>query len=257
MKSVFVVDSHQEVLKWWEKSFGSNLFSLDYHTDTKPAFGSFSAQQCSSGWRVPDSKREMCQRMPDELVARYLNGGLTLSDCIDRLRNDEHIDFAIRTGIVDNAFVVPRGKGGSNGYVNKAIFDNMHQEFFEAHRIVEYDFVCLDDCKRAPHDDICIERLACYAIDDLFLSPAVHYIAQYYPLFFDNYILDIDLDYFGTMRAFNSKNISVFIQLIRGANIITIARESACVDMCKLEGARITADSALCELQAIIREAQV
>ncbi len=46
------------------------------------------------------------------------------------------------------------------------------------------------------------------------------------------YILDIDLDYFHVPGAVEPKEDKLIKRLIKNAEIITIAKESICVDMC-------------------------
>ncbi|NHZ86682.1 MAG: hypothetical protein GWP19_12520 [Planctomycetia bacterium] len=46
----------------------------------------------------------------------------------------------------------------------------------------------------------------------------------------DKYILDIDLDYFHTKRSIVPSNPKTFYQLIQGAEIITIAKESSWIN---------------------------
>ena len=46
------------------------------------------------------------------------------------------------------------------------------------------------------------------------------------------YILDIDLDYFTTKNSILPKNINVFSRIVKNAEIITIAKESDCVNLC-------------------------
>ena len=46
------------------------------------------------------------------------------------------------------------------------------------------------------------------------------------------YILDIDLDYFHVPEAAEPMEDTIIRKLIRNASIITIAKESVCVEMC-------------------------
>lgn len=49
----------------------------------------------------------------------------------------------------------------------------------------------------------------------------------------EKYILDIDLDYFHTMKSISPDNSAVFYNLIRQSEIITVALERGCVQQCK------------------------
>lgn len=46
------------------------------------------------------------------------------------------------------------------------------------------------------------------------------------------YILDIDLDYFTQPSSVKPEKIQLFSMLVRNSEVITIAKESECVDMC-------------------------
>lgn len=65
-----------------------------------------------------------------------------------------------------------------------------------------------------------------------------------------NYVLDIDLDYFTSKKAIAPINHKIFSQLIQNAKIITIAKESACVEMCSEE--KVTSEYLLPRLLSLI-----
>ncbi len=251
MTELFVCDEHHHVLEAWEKYPGNNVITLDYHTDTHPAF-----QHYSYGKHKDIQNREnLVQNMLSEqslLVNNYRSGKKSLNECINLLRNDEHIDFAVQAGIVNSVFVIPSGGDGNNGFVNKRIFDARHQHTYNAHPIIEYNYICLPNCKRGPHNDDCLIDLAANLIDDIFLNDAVSYVETLLPSFFHNYILDIDLDYFRSITAFQSTQLFVFKSIAQHANLLTIAKEEACLEMHKLEGDLITADVALGNIKRIL-----
>jgi len=137
--------------------------------------------------------------------------------------------------------------------VNKRIFDSRHKSKYNKHPIVEYPFYCLPTCEKTTHDDNCQLDCAAKAIDDVFIEPAIEYINQLNPSFFSYFILDIDLDYFRSINSFFSKNTNRFKWLIKNAIAITIAKESDCVELCRLDGDPITAEMALECLNNLIK----
>jgi hypothetical protein len=57
--------------------------------------------------------------------------------------------------------------------------------------------------------------------------------------FRENFILDIDLDYFNTRQSINPNQDEIFYSLIRRSAGITIAREGWFVEDCKLENEKL------------------
>ena len=65
-----------------------------------------------------------------------------------------------------------------------------------------------------------------------------------------NYVLDIDLDYFTSKKAIAPTNHKIFSKLIQNAEIITVAKESDCVEMCSEE--KVTSEYLLPRLLSLI-----
>ena len=103
-KSVFVFEDHAVALKPWalmraELSAAPLLLTLDYHTDTRPAFGAAAWKAGGmDGWH-------QCARAFLAAI-RYKDAG-TLEQAVGLLKNDEHILAAIGAGIIDAALVLP------------------------------------------------------------------------------------------------------------------------------------------------------
>lgn len=87
------------------------------------------------------------------------------------------------------------------------------------------------------------------AIDDSLLEDKFRTFSQMNSIeaneseFNEKYILDIDLDYFHTKKALTPIKYSMFYNLIKNAEIITIAREAWFVDYCST--GTLTADYVL------------
>lgn len=228
MPQVHVYEDHHHVLKTWNQFAGSNVISLDYHTDTHEAFTRYAHQKFCGNNISSEKTWPLIDKEKQAITNQFLNGQMSLQKCIDLLKHDEHIDFAVQTGIASQVFVVASQGTGNNGFVNQRIFDARNQKQYLNHPIIEYQYDCLPNCPRLPHDDDCIRDRAANAIDDIFLSHAVSYVKHYNPQFFDGYILDIDLDFFRSVRAFETPNLSTLQALALGAKAITIAREPHC-----------------------------
>lgn len=74
-------------------------------------------------------------------------------------------------------------------------------------------------------------------------------------LFEAPFILDIDLDYFNTRKSVQPDDHSIFHELIRRAQIITIAREPKCVTDLQKPGEKLTSEWLEAELKRHIKEA--
>ncbi len=237
-RNIYVCEEHHHVLNEWINHKGCNVITLDYHTDTHPAFLNHCYHDKSNS--------------AESILQSFSNGKMSLSDCINMLNNDEHIDFAIRANLINKVFVLPSGGSGGNGYINKNIFDGRHQNVFQGQGIIECAYSCLPDCNKNGHDDDCLIEFSDNVLTDRLLVPAMEKVVHYIPDFFDSYILDIDLDYFRTCESLNKNNISRFKWLVKNAEAITIAKESACVEMCRLENEPITSGWALSRICQII-----
>jgi len=239
MPKIDIYENHHEVLRSWEKYKGANVITFDYHTDTHSAFLNYSSLK---------SYRSGIEQSTyaNDIISKYSLNNLTIEECIKILKNDEHIDFAVRTNIIKNVFVISSGASGGNAFLNKRIFDGIHQEKFNNHPIIE--FSC-PNCERK-----CTEfDFAKRAIADEFIELTRNYLINYIADFFENYILDIDLDYFRTVHAFDRTiKLDVFKNLIKNAKVVTIAKETNYLESCKMENDPINVDFILYELDKII-----
>ncbi|MBM0105830.1 UPF0489 family protein [Steroidobacter sp. S1-65] len=261
-KPLYITESHHHVLTGWARLRrdlvqAPRLLTLDYHTDTKPAYFGYATdnQKPDRPWRD----------IADEHVAALdFRNECAVTTAISKLRYDEHIDAAIRAGILDLAFVAAHQDGGHIQSNEQIALDAKREKTFVTpqgeeitvllprreiapppftyslpqSRIVILPKTALDsalkgDERDRAYRDSAIEtdsldqRLA--LIDEIVTSVAA-------PGLFDQpFILDIDLDYFNTRKSIAPRDTSTFYRLIRQAAIITIARESTCVATCQIE----------------------
>lgn len=236
-KNVYVVQSHHQVLEAWEVVPLCNVFTLDYHTDTKEAFGTYAYWRADS--EVKAGKCNDRGGRKEELIQEKLRGyrkkRLSIQSINANLRHDEHIDFAVRTGIASKVFVLAHSQ--NEGSSNPRVFQTHHSAFYENQPIVEYS---------AP------DGSADNALSDQVLKEAILKAEAMVTNFFDRFILDIDCDYFNTEESLSPESLAVFSRLITQAEIITIAREAECVRICRRKGCELTSDSILKKLLNLI-----
>lgn len=218
-KKVCIVEEHHHVLEYWidynlRSSTIPYLITLDHHEDTKKAFKNYVWLSCDDKHCI--SHEEFEKRRKEYLDKIQINDDIFLQ----QLKHDEHIDFAIRKNIITNAFVI--------SYLNETSLtdcDNTNIYYIKRSS-------CYPGCNKIPHDDECIRTMYDKCIEDEFLQDALNNIPMQYK---DNYILDIDLDYFHTIRSLEPERMDIFYDLIKNAKIITIAKECEWVNRTKLD----------------------
>ena len=244
-KTVYIVEEHHHVLIPWgiERRNARQPYALitfDYHTDTRPAFLHYAFLAADE-----DVQKAAILREAMTSAVSYANDEL-LIEAVGKLSNDEHIDCAIKAGILKNAFVfscegsttwsVQERKywedDSPQGVMRRAkaspppppyTFEEPANHIFNintggtgvkgANRIIEADFL-------RNRLDIASAMAKSAGIDNLPESP---------------FILDIDLDYFTTKKSICPADASVFYSLIRQAQFITIAKEPAFVTRHRLD----------------------
>ena len=110
---------------------------------------------------------------------------------------------------------------------------------------------CGVDCQKEIHDDECARNLANQVIDSKYLSDKIDIINEMsnsiglQDFMNSQYILDIDLDYFNTVKSIQPHSAKVFYNLIKKAQAITIALESRCVSYLSLDNSDVSSQSLL------------
>lgn len=268
-KDVFIFeDHHQALLPWahFKQKIGIApvLLSFDYHTDTRMAFTNHAYNVNKNFNEMEKISKERCS-----IINPY--DFETIKSAIKDLRHDEHIDAGIRSGIIDCAYIIQNQAFATLSMEDEQYFENLKRpEFFlskpqrpsqpmtyaipENRMFIASDGYTFDqhECKNG---DAALIRHRDRAIEDAHISIKLGELRQMshtsgLPWIESNsYILDIDLDYFNTWKSINPDACSNFYQLIRNSSGITIARESDCVDMLKIEGEQITSDMLLSRMR--------
>jgi uncharacterized protein UPF0489 len=260
-KDVYIVSSHHHVLLAWAEirkgaSEPPNLITLDQHTDThEPFLGYVYAQ-------FGESKHEA----EDEETARSsliqginIRNASSIVKAIHLLRNDEHIQTATLSGILNVAFVTSFEGRATESEDEKEYDDTypFHTRRFNANipslrprprrytlpenRIFVLPHECWVGCNARPHNDECNYKVSCKILEADYLERQLGWAQEMAhsvglsSLLSKPYILDLDLDFFHTEKSLAPDDPSVFHKLIRGAEAITIATEEEWTESCWLD----------------------
>lgn len=219
-KKVYIVENHHEVIIPWSEYASNNetapvVLTFDHHMDTRSAFYRHSCKVGGVEWRT----------VREQLIATAdINESSTISSSLDKLSNDEHIDFALQTGMISDAVVFSLLNAGiCRDYGNSKIY--------------YIDPCCTSKCKKSLHSDKCQIDVYDNVIEGTELLFKLNKINNFIPDFFisnrinKKFILDIDLDCFHTKKAINAVDMSIFNYLVNNAEIITIATEGSYVEL--------------------------
>lgn len=213
--AVSVSDFHHEVIELWsmvKRSMPDTelaAITLDHHTDVVQAFRG-TKEVCHGAWQHPELVRQT----------------------IAELRHDEHIDWAVKTGVLTKAFVIS------------------HVDMTPAadNRItVLHDKNFPDELTQLNEPEI-FRPFAGKVLDDRFLTPL---IGNTLP---KNFILDIDCDNFMCRSALEPVQYSLWHRLIKNACAISISKESDYVRLLRLKGENLSADDIVDHLLELFRE---
>ena len=268
-KKIYIFEEHNYAILPWNEMTESTkikpyLLTLDYHTDTHDAFLNYIYFNHNSNLQKNHLKSlELCNKMKEDFYTY-----------VKLLKNDEHIDAAIKAGIISHCYVIQNSNSMStisieeNNYIKLDHFTKLDMSYPQP----PYSYIipknkifitpspyCDSTCVKKTHDEECDKKNADKAIESYNLSRCFSYINQMSItsgigcLKNTPFILDIDLDYFNTEKSIHPDDISFFYNLIRNSIGITIAKESVCVNMLKKEGENINSDLLLESLLEHIR----
>lgn len=219
-KKIYIVENHHEVIIPWSEYASSNetapvLLTFDHHIDTRSAFYRHSRKVAGLKWRL----------VRDQLIANVdINESSIIASSLDKLYNDEHIDFALQTGMISDAVVFSLlSVGICRDYANSKIY------YIDPCHTSQY--------KKSSHDDECQIDVYDKVIEGEELLFKLNQINNFIPGFFvsnrinKKFILDIDLDCFHTKKAINAVDMSVFNYLVNSAEIVTVATEGYYVEL--------------------------
>ncbi|MGE3975264.1 MAG: UPF0489 family protein [Bdellovibrionales bacterium] len=237
-KTVFVVESHHNVLPAWAQLRSAlqeppRLITLDHHTDTSKPFRNFLNKMYSS----EDPQLEI---MRSHFISKIDFKNLAvLSETLKNLSNDEHVITAIQSRIISSAFVI----------AHKA--QNTDLSVYQEHQVMCRTVEQQSPLKRNDYDQV----LESIFLDELIgsFNTSLSELKQK-ALCEVPYILDIDLDYFNTRASIHPKNAETFLKLVSGAALVTVATEPEYVKHCSLD-ADLSSEELLKSLLELIAQA--
>ncbi len=239
---MIVVEHHHEVLPHWAacrrtQSSAPRLLTLDHHTDTSRPFRRHLRRQArAQNQRLSDATE---RHLSQQLVAQLDHSDpRTIEAAMETLGNDEHVVAAIGADIIRSAFVIAHNAADTaqDIYLEHKIICRGVDEYQRAGRtrpqpdnVLEADFL---DGRLRDFDNIL------KALDEPLLREAP-------------FILDIDLDYFNTMRAVRPNTPDLIRTLSQEAVLVTVATEPEFVTHCAVEPG-VTWTRLLADLRALL-----
>ena len=201
---IATVEQHHQVITYWSElrrtlNAPPAVWTLDYHTDTMPCFRGEHPAPTPDTWKDP----------------------LAAAKAAKLLRHDEHFDWALRAGIISQAFI---GICGDNT-------DIIAHPAISVHRPQDF-----------PSSEVILNQPELFRpqAESLLESSFLSNLFPRLPSPDENYILDIDCDYILCRQALYPKDNSVITQLIKNAALVTLSTENDWVKILKLPRESIT-----------------
>ena len=206
-----IVEEHHQVLPFWAEISGTEaldfILTLDHHTDVLPAFSR------------SEIKPEIDRTKPEEAIRL--------------LRHDEHIDWALRAGIMNRAII-------------------LSHENFTAAAHPAMNVICPE---LWPETQVILNSGAeAVSAAEKVLEPEYLQYAVSTEDLKKNYILDLDLDNFLCEKALHPDDPSFFLELVSHAKGISISMERDWQRILRLKGETLTAEDILSMLESLIGE---
>lgn len=254
-KRVYIFERHNFALCAWAEIKRSHspelaLITLDYHTDTQPAFKRFAND---------GNRSKMESRIAERLSQIDVRDNQSVFEAAVDLANDEQIDAAMRLKLFNAAFcfnqqnkTTPSIAGNHNtkpDWLSLIDWDSP-EDLVVSDRIFEVGEAYAIGWTGSVRDGAWDRPFADQAIESVMLKQLISRANSLAgsmdipDLREQAFVLDIDLDYFRTMDSLAPKDPSAFHELIRRAKAITIATEPSFVKTLGLED-KLTADFAL------------
>ena len=201
MSKVFITENHHEVLTFWaayRREFPEplNVLTIDHHTDVVQAYRDGTRQIAEGAWQDADCVQQ----------------------AVSELKHDEHFDWAVRSGLIEEAFIA------SHTCATVPANDKLH--------------ICCDP-EWPDENEFFRDPEAYRALADSVLE--TQYIFRQFGILesYGKFIFDIDCDYILTARALEPCDKEYLNRLLSQAAIITISLESDWVRLLKYRGENI------------------
>lgn len=230
MPPLEVVQLHHEVLRAWcrrrrEVDSPPVAVTFDHHTDTLPAFSRAAASDAErEAWITEFDWRS------DESVESALR----------RLRHDEHLDLALRSGVISRSIVIAHS-------TENVITDTLHPRIRVAADAAwpELNFLLNHPEEFRPRASRVFETgwLAARFAE-----------AEFSPEENPGFLFDLDLDYLLTADALAPADGTLLQLLLRTAALVTVSREEEWLRLLKLDP-ELTPEFLLTQLRRRMAEA--
>ena len=216
-----VVEEHHHALAEWARyrrgcAEAPALLTFDHHTDTLPAFGRFTADEAE--------RRRL-------IAAFDYRDDASVEAALARLRHDEHIDLALRGGVVSRAVIIAHAV--HPGCANEKIRVTCDRSW--------------PDMQSLLNDPACFEPLARRVFESDFLEARLAE-AGFTPE--PGFLFDLDLDYLLTPEALKPKDDRLLRHLLDTAGLVTVSLERDWVRLLRLSPS-LTSDHLLSLFQEI------
>lgn len=248
---IYIFEKHHHALFPWSEIRANHisrklvLISFDHHTDISDPFSHYCYY----------NEEEM-----QNLISKInISDESSINDAVLKLRNDEQIKTALKIGLFEKAFIISHSNTFDD--VPMSVQEKTRMEKLEKNdpeymmQIIEGDYGITPRTDRTYEEsDIYMppfvsEGISEYGrendddvLEDDFLTEKMMILSRMCPDIISaegeimcDYILDIDLDYFHTMKSINPISKRIFSQLVKSARAITIAKETACVELVRSE----------------------
>lgn len=213
---LYVFERHSDAIIPWAKVRRSLaeppfLLTLDRHTDTMEPFLRW-AYGVAPG-HADEEKRKLLRK--ERAAALDWRLETDIEEAARDLWHDEHIRAARASGILKEIFVVAFNSPSSDLRV-----EGIHY----------LPNLCRYGCGKRPHDQDCEREHSDLAIDDAHLDPLFAECVELTAVLASSspMILDIDLDYFRTLKSLSPNSARTFLSLLPRAACITVATEPEC-----------------------------
>lgn len=271
-KKVYIVDSHQQVMLPWSQYRKNNkapiLFTLDYHADLHEPFQRFTSDYgvvnmkrrfsliSKVNYKDELSVIETIKSLEyDEHIKTAIASDIIRLSCVvcfmyedyNIPQSDEelsNLDVNCKNCMIDALYYLEGEDNEASRHVDmpqlcRPFHYSSYEKSMNDYRgkiyIPQWKYLNVRNGKSFEDSPNCFRD---YVIEDWFLKDILSYFSEMGLKYIseegikDDYILDIDLDYFTTVKSLNPDNVGVFYRLIKDAKIITIAKELKCVKSC-------------------------
>lgn len=232
---VYICENHAAAIKGWYKHRMTRptLITFDHHTDTKEPFVCYAVNSNNTGEKWVRFLNEIKSNIDNLSIDDFFKSGAILKKQplrnVSKLQNTEHITTALYLDIIDRAFVCTPETCSHEGMTAPNEIVNIYHKIKYLNALLVPQLNTQYFADRSPLAVAAVKILKCMHLDlrNVTLMPMVEFAFQNN----NNYILDIDLDYFQHPFFDNlvHSDYTLLFRLIRNAKAITIATEKRCV----------------------------